>query len=119
MYNDGYENITSMDISQQVVKQMLERFNYAEYKMGYVAENVLNMSFPDSSFDIVIDKALLDSILCAENANPTADKMMEEVYRVLKPGGRYICISHGDEKRRMLYFVYSYNYRKSRIGRLR
>ena len=30
--------------------------------------------------------------------------MMEEVYRVLKPNGVYICISYGHEDARMSYF---------------
>lgn len=97
MFKDGFTNIVSMDISQEVVKYMQERLS--KYKsLSYVVEDALNMKFENSSFDAVIDKALLDSILCKENANPDADKMVKEIYRVLGKRGKFLCVSHSSER---------------------
>lgn len=61
--------------------------------------------FSDGEFNIVIDKGTLDSILCGENANPLADKMINEIYRVLDKNGVFICISYSNEDSRKVYFV--------------
>jgi SAM-dependent methyltransferase len=46
--------------------------------------------YPDESFDLVVDKSTLDCLLCTETA---ASVMITQVYRCLKPGGRYFIIS--------------------------
>jgi EEF1A lysine methyltransferase 4 len=52
-------------------------------------------------FDIILDKALLDSILCGGESRANAEKMLDHVSRALSPGGYYICISHGQSTTRM------------------
>ena len=67
--------------------------------------NAENMSeFTDGQFNVVIDKALLDSMLCGENALPIVDKMINEVYRVLCDEGVFIIVSNGDENNRKNLF---------------
>jgi EEF1A lysine methyltransferase 4 len=61
--------------------------------------------FQNDQFNIIIDKGTLDSILCGENSIPIGEKMMAEVYRILAPGGTFICISYGDENNRKSFFV--------------
>jgi len=58
-----------------------------------------------SSFNTIIDKGTLDCILCGDNSVPNAERMMQEIYRVLLPGGVYISISYGDEEHRKKFFV--------------
>ena len=68
--------------------------------------DVLDMNeFNSASFNTVIDKGTLDCVLCGDNSVPNAEKMMQEIHRVLVPGGVYICISYGDEEHRKKYFV--------------
>ena len=55
----------------------------------------------NDSFDCVIDKALLDSILCGPGYESTSSKMISNVHRVLKRGGVYICISIGNPESRL------------------
>ena len=61
--------------------------------------------FSPGEFNIVIDKGTLDSILCGDNSVPNAEKMMQEIYRVLGPKGVYICVTYGDEEHRINFFV--------------
>ena len=66
--------------------------------------DVKSLQYEDKSIDVVIDKACFDAILCGENAVESAETMLREISRVLKSGGRYICISYGIPENRMEYF---------------
>eukprot|EP00386_Alphamonas_edax_P006320 GDKI01020499.1.p1 GENE.GDKI01020499.1~~GDKI01020499.1.p1 ORF type:complete len:243 (-),score=71.17 GDKI01020499.1:267-905(-) len=103
MYEDGYRDILNIDISAVVTKAMQEK--YAE-KPGLVYQqgNILDMKdIPDCSFDAVIDKGTMDSILCGEGSTHNVQAMLKEIARVLKPGGNYISISYGQPAYRLSY----------------
>merc|ERR1719272_2399185 len=55
-------------------------------------------------YDVVIDKALMDSMLCAKDGKPQVSRMLKHLSKVLKPGtGVYVCISGGlPDKRKPL-----------------
>ena len=74
--------------------------------------------FKDGQFDYVIDKAVLDSVICGPNLckkdEPSVtEQMLTEIHRVLKPTGAYICISHGAEihRKKFLKNVHKYNWK--------
>ena len=46
------------------------------------------MSLQDSSFDVVVDKGTLDSILCGEASTLNVQKALNEIARVLNSKGR-------------------------------
>lgn len=64
-------------------------------KIEFIQMDVTKMTFEDNSFDIVLDKACLDAILCNDSDEilDSVTKMMNEIKRVLKPKGKYICVS--------------------------
>ena len=67
--------------------------------------NVLDMKeFSTGTFNIVFDKGTLDSVLCGDDSVNDVTKMLSEVYRVLAPGGKYICVSYGDQAHRKKHF---------------
>jgi 2-polyprenyl-3-methyl-5-hydroxy-6-metoxy-1,4-benzoquinol methylase len=81
LLQEGYLNITSIDISSVCVKAMQERNSHCPHPPAYLLMDVRNMLFPPSSFDAVIDKATLDSVLvdlspssAARTAPPAAIK---------------------------------------------
>lgn len=50
----------------------------------------------EDTFDAVIIKGTIDALLCAgAQGRLNALRMIKEAYRVLKPTGKFICISHG------------------------
>jgi len=55
----------------------------------------------------------LDAVICGDNVANVA-MMMNEIYRVLKSTGTYICISHGKEDQRKKYLknVKKYNWKR-------
>ena len=95
MYDDGYQNIVNIDISFTVIKQMQELYKDKYPNMPYKQMDVKALAFQDNSFEAVIDKGTLDSILCGDGSGPNAAQMLSEIYRVLSPNGVYICISYG------------------------
>lgn len=101
MVNDGYQDIINIDISSVVIEAMQKK--YKDFpQLKYLTMDVRDMSsFADNEFDFVIDKGMLDSLMCGSSAHLSAAKMLEEVRRVLKPGGAYILITYGDPRVRM------------------
>lgn len=60
-------------------------------------------ALPPGVFDLIIDKGLLDSVLCGERAYSRVTKMVGEMLKVLKPGGAYVVASHGTPATRQAY----------------
>jgi ubiquinone/menaquinone biosynthesis C-methylase UbiE len=63
MFDDGYENITNIDISNVCVKAMKEKYKEKPETFKYLLMDAKAMDFPEASFDAVIDKATIDSVL--------------------------------------------------------
>jgi ubiquinone/menaquinone biosynthesis C-methylase UbiE len=105
LYIDEFKNVTNIDFSENAIKIMEDRYKEQKVEMNYKVMNAENMSeFNDGQFNVVIDKALLDSMLCGENALPIVDKMINEVHRVLCNEGVFIVVSNGDENNRKNLF---------------
>ena len=53
------------------------------------------MEFPDNEFSVALDKGTLDALMVdtSEKVVHDIETMFNEVDRVLKPMGRYLCIS--------------------------
>ncbi|KAI5059705.1 hypothetical protein GOP47_0026024 [Adiantum capillus-veneris] len=101
MVQDGYQEIVNVDISSVVIEAMQKK--YKDFpQLKYMTMDVRDMSsFADHEFDFVIDKGMLDSLMCGSSAQLSAAKMLEEVRRVLKPGGGYMLITYGDPRVRL------------------
>ncbi|XP_039025378.1 EEF1A lysine methyltransferase 4-like [Hibiscus syriacus] len=95
MVNDGYGDVVNVDISSVVIDAM--QFKYSNWQqLKYIKLDVRDMSpFQSGSFDAVIDKGTLDSILCGNNSRQNAAQMLDEIWRVLKDKGVYILITYG------------------------
>jgi len=105
LYNHGYKNITNIDVSQVVINQMSDRYCDKE-EMEFNVMDAREMSLmPDGCFDVVIDKGLFDALLCSENRGANIKQLLSELFRVLKPGGVYLLISHGAPASRMQHIT--------------
>jgi ubiquinone/menaquinone biosynthesis C-methylase UbiE len=63
MFDDGFESITNIDISQGSVKTMNERCKDKGPNFKYIQMDVRALDFPENSFDAIIDKGTFDSIV--------------------------------------------------------
>lgn len=63
MFDDGYENITNIDISQTSIKAMNELYKEKGPNFKYIQMDVRAMQFAENSFDAIIDKGTFDSVI--------------------------------------------------------
>jgi len=108
MFDEGYQNITNIDLCPLVTKAMQEKYKDKGPTLKYELMDARQMTFKDGVFDCVIDKGTLDSILCGESSVANARKMLSEIYRVLAPGGVYIAVSYGTPEHRLHYLKKPY-----------
>lgn len=78
MVKDGYEDITNIDISSVAIEMMRRKYESIP-QLKYMQMDVRDMSFfSDESFDCVIDKGTLDSLMCGTDAPTSAAQMLGE-----------------------------------------
>lgn len=94
MYDVGFENITNIDVSEVVIRQM-NATNGHRTNMKFLYMDAMNMSFDNDSFSVVLDKGTLDALMPddSEETVKSIDKYFSQIKRVLKFGGCFICIS--------------------------
>lgn len=103
LYGEGYMNILNVDISSVVVSQMADRFKELD-QMSFLPMDARQMDeVGDHAFDVIVDKALFDAQLCSDDNVLNVNALVKEMFRVLKPGGIYIIVSHGAPETRMGY----------------
>jgi ubiquinone/menaquinone biosynthesis C-methylase UbiE len=94
MYLDGFTNSVSVDFSPVVIEHMAAKHRH----LTFLQMDVRNMSeLADHSFDYVVDKGTLDALLCGSDCEGPVQACLQEVARVLKPGGVYAIVSFGCE----------------------
>lgn len=95
MYDAGYLNIINLDTSAVVIEQMVERNRHRPEMQWLVMDAIEMTDFADGSFDLVLDKSVLDTFACTDSAILTVAKYLREVSRVLRPGGTLFCVTYG------------------------
>ena len=119
LFYEGIKNVTNIDFSESAVRLLEEHFEEQQIESKCIKMNVLDMKdFQEGQFNLVFDKALLDSILCGEDALETVKTMLKEIYRVLADEGYYIIISNSDENtRKDLFDLNLWEYKFMEIGK--
>eukprot|EP01035_Chromulina_nebulosa_P002969 gene2969-4055_t len=84
IHSRGFCNITNIDVSPVVISQMADLYSDLE-EMEYAVMDARNMPLvPDQCFDLIIDKALFDSLLCSMQNLGDAKMLLQEMARVLR-----------------------------------
>ncbi|XP_073347564.1 EEF1A lysine methyltransferase 4 [Pagrus major] len=118
MYNAGYRSITNIDYSSVCISTMSARHSDCP-GMTWHEMDVRQLSFPDASFDVVLEKATLDALMVEEkdpwrlspHTTCFIHKALTEISRCLKPGGRFVSITfHSPFLRKRLYARTEYNW---------
>ncbi|KAF0971807.1 hypothetical protein FDP41_010030 [Naegleria fowleri] len=108
MYKDGYHSITNMDYSHTVIEKM----KLKHPNMEWIEMDMMDMKgFADCTFDIVLDKGTMDALVVdagdpwdpEPHVREQTRKMCCEVYRVLKPSGRFLQISFSQPHFRKIF----------------
>lgn len=95
----SFKNIYNIDFSNNVIRQMKERYPSLFWEVMDAKE----LKYSNSFFDVVIDKATMDTFICGENWHQNVAMMLKEVQRVLKNSGVYLMISYGSPDTRMIH----------------
>jgi len=104
--NRGVATVTNIEQCQAAVSAMKGKFgNKCKWDQGDLCE----MGYANDTFDFVFDKATLDAILCQEGGTRISQKYLKQVARVMKPGGKFICISTGKADIRKSYLTSSFS----------
>ncbi|XP_063283424.1 eEF1A lysine and N-terminal methyltransferase [Pelobates fuscus] len=95
LYDAGCKNLTNIDVSEVVIRQMSERNASKRPLMTFQLMDATQTTFSDSHFQAVLDKGTLDAILTdtEERTLKIASDMLSEISRLLQIGGRYLCVS--------------------------
>ncbi len=86
----GVKQVTGIEITDEDL--LAARNGIQDQRAKFVTAGALDLPFPDSSFDTVISWEVIEHIPKA-----TEDQMFAEVYRVLKPGGRFYLSTPHDQ----------------------
>lgn len=89
-----YEKVVGLDISTKVINAMKKRYEEVASGIEFIeASMTKNCPLESDRFDLVVDKATLDCILCHD-----AVDYLCQVHDVLRVGGIYVVVSfHGPE----------------------
>ncbi|KAK9289137.1 hypothetical protein L1049_017610 [Liquidambar formosana] len=93
LYDAGFRSITNIDFSKVVISDMLRRNIRARPDMRWRVMDMTSMQFMDESFDAVLDKGGLDALMEPELGPKLGSQYLAEVKRVLKSGGKFICLT--------------------------
>lgn len=98
------KKVVSVDISSVVIEQMEDNYR-DEPKLQFATMDVTKLEFQNESFDLIVDKGCLDSLLCSDEADRNADLALSEYFRVLSATGTVVCVSYGNEDSRVPYLT--------------
>jgi len=95
--SQGWSNITNIDISINGLNKLKEREKSSEY----ILMDMTCMPLRDNSYDIILEKATLDSLQVTTKSpwdlqskeNRLVSKVLSEISRILRPGGTFISIT--------------------------
>mgnify|MGYP003974429777 CR=1 FL=1 len=67
LHDNGFKNVTSVDFAPNVIKAMKIKYEASHKSLIWQVEDVRNLNgIKDDTFDVVIDKACLDALVCDE-----------------------------------------------------
>ncbi|KAI9915034.1 hypothetical protein PsorP6_007531 [Peronosclerospora sorghi] len=102
-YNAGFHHITNIDFSEVVIKRMSAKYSERMPEMLWLEADMTKLCdvFEAQSFDVVIDKAAMDALMCDEGDvwSPTeavieqAHAMCSGITSLLTPQGTFLQIS--------------------------
>ncbi|XP_062080780.1 uncharacterized protein LOC133785574 [Humulus lupulus] len=96
LYDAGFRDITNVNFSKVVISDMLSRNVRERIGMRWRVMDMTKMQFEDATFDAVLDKGGLDALMEPELGPDLWKKYLSEVKRVLKFGGKFICLTFAE-----------------------
>ncbi|KAG9160072.1 hypothetical protein Leryth_005802 [Lithospermum erythrorhizon] len=96
LYDEGFKGITNIDFSKVAITGMLRKNVRVRKEMKWRVMDMTHMQLDDESFDAVVDKGGLDALMEPGHGPKLGNQYLSEVKRVLKVGGKFICLTLGE-----------------------
>ncbi len=87
-YPAQINHLTAIDANPGMQRYLNERLSQARFPVDFNVHNGETLPMPSNHFDTVVTTWVLCSIVHVKEA-------LSEVYRVLKPGGKFLFVEHG------------------------
>lgn len=87
-YPENVKHIIGIDANEGMLKQAEQKISQSKIKIEIIHQSSESLPFEDESIDAVLSTYTLCSIKNVKSA-------LKEIYRVLKPGGKYYFLEHG------------------------
>ncbi|EFC37033.1 predicted protein [Naegleria gruberi] len=98
LYEEGYKRVTTIDYSEGAMESMRRKNTNPD--LEFLTMDAKHTNFPSWYFDYIVDKACFESEFCADWTHG-AKTYLDEINRILKPGGMYMMISHFSPDKRL------------------
>ena len=113
LFDAGWKDITSIDFSSVVVDALRKKHASTRPELKWETMDMTNLLFPEGSFDVVLDKAAMDAIMCdegsawdpSEETKRDAAAMCASVARVLSDRGLFLQVSFAQPHFRRRYLL--------------
>ncbi|XP_033642864.1 eEF1A lysine and N-terminal methyltransferase-like [Asterias rubens] len=95
LYDVGYRSLVNIDENDADVRQMSTRSGKTRPEMKFLQMDAGEMKLEDTSFNAVLDRGTVDFLLEEDNeeARLKGSRVLAEVCRILKMGGRFVCLT--------------------------
>eukprot|EP01103_Thecamoeba_quadrilineata_P005122 TRINITY_DN1496_c0_g1_i12.p1 TRINITY_DN1496_c0_g1~~TRINITY_DN1496_c0_g1_i12.p1 ORF type:complete len:197 (+),score=36.79 TRINITY_DN1496_c0_g1_i12:165-755(+) len=96
---EGIHPLVNIDFSELIVERQRTLYSGQE-GVTFLQMDVRDLKFEDGTFSLALDKGTFDCVVLGNDGPENARKMLRELFRVLKPNGKYFMYSlHGPAAR--------------------
>ena len=114
LYKRGRRYVTNIDHSKMAIRTQMQRWAHLT-DMQFVEMDATKLPRDlTGAFQLVVDKALLDYLLCDAKIEKST-RFLNEMKRVVKPGGWFCCVSHGAPESRVPMIAGAFSVSPSKI----
>eukprot|EP00761_Pharyngomonas_kirbyi_P009474 gb/GECH01009490.1/.p1 GENE.gb/GECH01009490.1/~~gb/GECH01009490.1/.p1 ORF type:complete len:296 (+),score=78.86 gb/GECH01009490.1/:1-888(+) len=115
LYEDGYYNLTGIDISNVICTFMKEMIRNKS-SINYFEMDANDLKFEDQSFDVILDKGTFDCIVSGDSSRESAYRYLSSLFRILKINGYLFIFSHNSPRFRIRFLrMFPWSFRHEQI----
>ncbi|XP_072016600.1 eEF1A lysine and N-terminal methyltransferase-like [Amphiura filiformis] len=101
LYDVGYHSLVVVDSNENAIKKLVAKNENKRPEMKFASMDFGKMTYGDDSFNVVLDRGTVDSLILQDTSGDIQDKLsglFEQIQRVLKLAGRFICVSFAQDE---------------------